>query len=83
MRIHAGQNIKYISNQLGHSSIQITLDVYGHLFNDDNFNRQQAELLDVSFNSVRNPLENTPKTTEKVIDQYPNPTNSLNSGAGY
>ncbi len=59
MRIASGQNIKYIQTQLGHASISITLDVYGHLFNDANFNRQQAELLEVSFNSVRNPLENT------------------------
>ena len=32
LRIMAGQNIKYISSQLGHSSIKITLDTYGHLF---------------------------------------------------
>jgi len=31
LRIAAGQNIKYIQNQLGHSSIQVTLDIYGHL----------------------------------------------------
>ncbi len=31
LRIEAGQNIKYLSVQLGHSSIQITLDIYGHL----------------------------------------------------
>lgn len=27
MRIHAGQNIKYIQTQMGHASINITLDV--------------------------------------------------------
>ena len=26
------QNPKYISEQLGHSSIKITFDLYGHLF---------------------------------------------------
>lgn len=31
LRIEAGQNMKYIQEQLGHSSIQVTLDVYGHL----------------------------------------------------
>jgi hypothetical protein len=31
---------------MGHASINITLDIYGHLFNDANFSRQQAELLD-------------------------------------
>jgi len=29
------------------------IDIYGHLFNDANISRQQAELLDNSFKSVR------------------------------
>ena len=53
MRISAGQNIKYIQTQLGHSSIQITLDIYGHLFNDPDFNRQQVRLLEASIGSSR------------------------------
>lgn len=31
LRIEAGQNPKYIQEQLGHSSIQVTMDIYGHL----------------------------------------------------
>jgi integrase len=27
-----GENIKYISEQMGHASVQVTLDRYGHLF---------------------------------------------------
>lgn len=54
LRIQSGQNIKYVQTQLGHASITMTMDVYGHLFNDLNFNRKQVELLE----SVRNPLEN-------------------------
>jgi hypothetical protein len=38
---------------MGQASITITLDIYGHLFNDSDFNRQQAELLEHSFKSVR------------------------------
>jgi integrase len=57
MRIASGQNIKYIQTQLGHASINITLDIYGHLFNDVNFNRHQVGLLEETFKSVRNPLE--------------------------
>jgi integrase len=53
MRILANQNIKYLSQQLGHSSIQITLDVYGHLFNDVDFNQQQVGPLEDALNSVR------------------------------
>ena len=35
LRIRAEQNIKYMSMQMGHSSVKITLDTYGHLFNDE------------------------------------------------
>ena len=44
LRIEQGQNIKYIQNQLGHASIQTTLDRYGHLVND--VNAEQAKKLD-------------------------------------
>jgi hypothetical protein len=57
MRIQAGQNIKYLSTQLGHSSISITMDRYGHLFNDMDFTKRQIDLLETSFQSVRNRLE--------------------------
>src|SRR5208283_4863261 len=76
-RIQAGQNIKYIQTQLGHASINMTMDVYGHLFNDFDFNRKQVDLLE----SVRNPLENPFKhpsqqesASVQVID--------INNGAG-
>ncbi|MGZ3535376.1 MAG: site-specific integrase, partial [Thermodesulfobacteriota bacterium] len=29
--ISANHNLKYIQNQMGHSSIQVTMDLYGHL----------------------------------------------------
>ena len=29
--IASGHNLKYIQNQMGHGSIQITMDLYGHL----------------------------------------------------
>ena len=44
LRIEQGQNIKYIQNQLGHASIQTTLDRYGHLITD--VNMEQAKKLD-------------------------------------
>lgn len=52
IRIQAGQNIKYIQTQLGDASINMTMDVYGHLFNDLDFNRKQVDLLE----SVRKSL---------------------------
>jgi integrase len=32
--INQGENIKFASRQLGHASIQITADLYGHLFKE-------------------------------------------------
>ena len=34
-------NMKYISERLGHASIMITMDIYGHCFKNDS--RQQIE----------------------------------------
>ena len=52
LRIRVEQNVKYMSMQTGHPSIKITLDTYGHLFNDEVFNRQQVDLLQETFHSV-------------------------------
>lgn len=35
MSIHAGANVKTIQRMLGHASAAITLDTYGHLFEED------------------------------------------------
>ena len=32
--INQGESLKYVSRQLGHASIQITADLYGHLFKE-------------------------------------------------
>ena len=36
MLIEQGENIKYIQKQLGHSKPSVTMDIYAHLFNDEN-----------------------------------------------
>jgi len=46
MLLSQGENIKFIQHQMGHSSIQITLDRYGHLL-PDTFS-QAAERLDAT-----------------------------------
>jgi integrase len=35
--IEQGESIVYISNQLGHSKVSTTLDIYGHLIKTDNY----------------------------------------------
>lgn len=49
--IGAKQNIKWIQKQLGHSSIQITMDVYGHLLPDAE--QDAAAKLDAIFTPER------------------------------
>ncbi len=44
LRLEQGQNIKYIQNQLGHASIQTTIDRYGHLLKE--VHPEQAKKLD-------------------------------------
>jgi integrase len=42
--LQQGENITYVKDQLGHSSIQMTVDVYGHLI--PGLNRQAVDKLD-------------------------------------
>lgn len=72
LRIQGGRNIEYISEQMGHSTIRITLDVYGRPFDDVDFTKQQVEKLDVSFGSVRNRLENSENCSRNNTDQIHN-----------
>ena len=44
--IDQGEHPKYIQNQMGHSSINITMDVYGHLTNP--VNREASNCLEIT-----------------------------------
>lgn len=59
--IYQGENIKFIQAQLGHASIQTTLDRYGHLLPEGN--REAGERLDslVFGNSVSKLLAKSPE----------------------
>ncbi|PXW34136.1 UNVERIFIED_CONTAM: phage integrase family protein [Williamsia faeni] len=35
LAIHSGANVKTVQRMLGHASAAVTLDVYGHLFEDE------------------------------------------------
>jgi len=49
IRIKSEQNAKYLSEQLGHSSIKISYDLYGHLFSDPEFSKKQVAKLEHTF----------------------------------
>ena len=50
MLIAQGEHPKVIQNRMGHSSIKVTLDTYGHLF--EGLDVAAAERLDASLTSV-------------------------------
>jgi integrase len=50
--IHAGENLLYIRDQLGHASIKVTMDTYGHLLPGQV--RSRVDRLDDA-GSIRNP----------------------------
>lgn len=58
-QIALGTNIKYVSTQLGHASVQITVDRYGHLFPDERrvAARRLEELLSFPIPSSIHPAE--------------------------
>lgn len=74
--ISQGENVKFIQSQLGHASIQTTLDRYGHLLPESN--REAGDRLDAmlglkapikthSNDSVRRLLEDGPETDSQKI----------------
>jgi integrase len=46
MFIEQGMNPKRIQSVMGHSSIQVTYDVYGHLFADDDADQRAMEAIE-------------------------------------
>jgi len=64
LRIEAGQNIKYMQLQVGHASIQTTLDRYGHLIKE--VNTEQVRRLENMLSCVENP-DSFSDTEEKSV----------------
>ena len=64
LRIEAGQNIKYIQSQLGHSSIQVTMDIYGHLMKP--VNNEEAVKLRATLFSSKNEATGSKMVAEEV-----------------
>ncbi len=65
--IGQGANPKYVQEQLGHHSIQITLDLYAHLFEGDH--RHHVEALD----GVLDAPQNTPRAPADAPKPIPPP----------
>lgn len=80
--IEEAQNLNFAIpvNLIKDKISSITMDIYGHLFNDVNFNRQQVEFLETSFKSVRNPLEKPAFFNKKEVAEICNPLILFGSG---
>ncbi|MBI5281678.1 MAG: site-specific integrase [Candidatus Solibacter usitatus] len=69
--IHEGVHPKKIAERLGHSSIKLTMDTYGHLFNGSD--RESAERMDRLFGREANreetgePDDSSPKPKAKLL----------------
>jgi integrase len=63
LMVAAGAHPKYLQAQMGHSSIRVTLDLYGHLFPDAN--RGVLDSLDALTAPSRPHRANAPKTMPK------------------
>ncbi len=66
IQIDLGANSKYLQKQMGHSSIKITLDIYGHLLKD--VNKEAASRLGEAIFGENS--SNMVATNEKGISYY-------------
>jgi integrase len=63
-----GENLKYVQEQLGHASITITCDTYGHLIPGGN--REAVDKLDslkIGFGTVTKTVTNAPENSKSLI----------------
>jgi integrase len=65
MLIAQGEHPKVIQNRLGHSSIKVTLDTYGHLF--DGLDVAAAQRLDTMFSSTTGGLASSPSQSRVTV----------------
>ena len=73
LRLEQGQNIKYIQNQLGHASIQTTIDRYGHLLKD--VNTEQAMKLENALNFTEH-LGDSSEPVRRLLEDHKKRTKS-------
>ncbi len=67
LRLEQGQNIKYIQNQLGHASIQTTIDRYGHLLKE--VNTEQVMKLENALN-FREHLGGSSDSVRRLLEEF-------------
>ena len=78
--IQQGESLAYVQQQLGHSSVQVTVDVYGHLI--PGANRAAVDRLDAQ--PARNPAATSanPSRTRKALSGCKNWSRRADSNRG-
>jgi integrase len=72
LKIEQGENIIYISNQMGHSKVSTTLDIYGHMIKTDNY-ESACGLEDMVFqNNGSKMVAESNSEGEKKVNRYVN-----------
>ena len=84
LRLEQEQNIKYIQNQLGHASIQTTIDRYGYLLKE--VNTEQAMKLDNALNFTEHlgdSSDSVRRSQKKGLRENPKSFCSMVAGTGF
>ncbi len=79
--IQAGASIVYVKEQMGHSSIQVTVDIYGHLIPGANVS--YVDRLDVRLTEMPQTSANRTQTLDQEIEQVPSEVIDLIGGGGW
>src|SRR5271157_372500 len=79
--IQAGASIVYVKEQMGHSSIQVTVDIYGHLIPGANVS--YVDRLDARRTETPQKSANRTQTLDHEIEQMPAEVVDLIGGGGW
>ncbi len=79
--IQAGASIVYVKEQMGHSSIQVTVDIYGHLIPGANVS--YVDRLDEKLTQTQQTSANRTQTPSREIEQIPSEAADLIGGGGW
>jgi integrase len=78
--IQAGASIVYVKDQMGHSSIQVTVDIYGHLIPGANVS--YVDRLDARLTETPQKSANRTQTLDHKIEEIPPEVIDLIGGGG-
>ena len=71
--IQAGASLAYVRDQMGHSSIQVTVDIYGHLIPGANVSfADKLDRITCPQESARQPQERKPRESDGFEEALPN-----------